>query len=52
MPIGEQPHARREEEAAEPIGCADANRPADRLSLIVRRSLCGGVGTLDRLGPG
>ena len=39
----------RQEWASEPIGCADANRPADRLSFAARRSLCGDVGPLNRL---
>jgi hypothetical protein len=52
MPIGEHTHAWRQEEAAEAIGCADANRPADRLSFAARSSLCGGVGTLNRFAPG
>src|SRR5690348_3400351 len=52
MPIGEHPHAWRQEEAAEPIGCADADRPADRLFFAVRSSLCGGVGALNRFSPG
>jgi len=52
MPISEHPHAWRQKEAAEPIGCADANRPADRLSFAARSSLCGGVGALNRFAPG
>ena len=52
MPIGEHPHAWRQKEAAEPIGCADANRPADRLFFAVRSRLCGGIGTLNRFAPG
>jgi hypothetical protein len=43
---------RGQDEAAEPIGRAVANRPADRLSFAAGSSLCAGVGTLDRLGPG
>src|SRR5258708_39488041 len=52
MPVGECPHARRQEDAAKPIGCADANRPDDRLSFAARRRLRENVGALDRLGAG
>jgi hypothetical protein len=38
MPVGESPHALRQEEAAEAIGCGDANRPADRLSFAASDS--------------
>jgi hypothetical protein len=51
MPVGERPHARRQEDAAKPIGCADANRPGDRPSFAAHCRLGGNVGALDRLGP-
>jgi hypothetical protein len=51
VPVGERPHARRQEDAAKPIGCADANRPGDRLSFAARGRLGENVSALERLGP-
>jgi hypothetical protein len=51
MPVGECAHAWRQEDAPKPIGCADANRPGDRLSFAARSRLSENAGALDRLGP-
>ena len=51
MPVGERSYARRQEDVAKPIGCADANRPGYRLYLVARGRLGDNVGALDRLGP-
>ena len=51
MPVGERPHAWRKENAPKPIGCADANRPDDRLSFAARGRLGENVSALHRLGP-
>src|SRR2546430_12600270 len=40
----------RQEDAAKPVGCADANRPDDRLSFAARGRLGGNEGALDCLG--
>src|SRR6266481_208240 len=50
MAAGECPHARRQEDAAKPIGCADANRPGDRLSFAACSRLRENVSALDCLG--
>jgi hypothetical protein len=45
------PHAWHQKDIPKPIGCADANRPADRLSSSARGRLGENVGALDRFGP-